>query len=107
MRAALQKESNSWFLKFLEGALDIGFRVNASMKKSTKDRTSVKSKDERISITLSQLKLASDWLDQVKSETGHDTIGLLDKIDRLKQKIYACLLGHMETAASALENRSN
>ena len=74
------------------------------MKKSAKDRISAQAKetDDEIAATLSQLKQASDWLDQVKSEAAHDMVEISDTVDRLKQKIYACLLGHMESAASAL-----
>lgn len=109
VRANLQKESNSWFLRLLEGALNSGFYTNAGAKKSTKDRASKHSKetDERIAVTLSKLKQASDWLDQMKSEEGEDKVGSSETIDRLKQKIYACLLGYMDSAASALERQSN
>ncbi|ONK75133.1 uncharacterized protein A4U43_C03F13710 [Asparagus officinalis] len=105
VRATLENESNSWFLRFLEGALDNGFKANLSMKKSNKRQESAHSKetDERIAVTLSQLKQASDWLDQMENEM----IGSVDTVDRVKQKIYACLLGHMESAASALECRNN
>lgn len=32
--------------------------------------------------------------------------GLAETVERLKQKVYSCLLAHVESAASALENRS-
>ena len=31
---------------------------------------------DKIAATLSQLKHASDWLDQVQSEAGHDMVGI-------------------------------
>ncbi|XP_038983113.1 uncharacterized protein LOC103702341 isoform X2 [Phoenix dactylifera] len=105
VRDTLRKETQSWFLNFLEGALDTGFHAESRVKKGAKDRAGGHSKesDERIAVTLSQLKDANDWLEQLRNEVGTET----ETIDRLKQKIYACLLGHVESAASALESRSN
>ncbi|XP_072989368.1 uncharacterized protein [Typha latifolia] len=105
----LRKESQSWFLNFLEGALETGFKSESQVKKITKDQFGRHSKDsdELIAVTLSQLKDASNWLDQLCNEVGSTPDGLAETIDRLKQKIYTCLLGHVESAASALEGRTS
>ncbi|KAG9443697.1 hypothetical protein H6P81_015037 [Aristolochia fimbriata] len=115
LRRLLLKESQSWFLKFLDGALDTGFRpppATTNVVRKGKDgggggsgRRAVDS-DENIAVTLSQLKQASDWLDRLRNETGPDDFNLLGTIDDLKQKIYNNLLGHVDSAALALENRS-
>ncbi|XP_058108742.1 uncharacterized protein LOC131251800 [Magnolia sinica] len=108
VRDILLKESQSWFLKFLEDALSTGFRQGAHLKKG-KDGTRGRQveSDDRIAGTLSQLKHASDWLDQLRSKVGPENDGLAETVDRLKQEIYACLLDHVDSAALALENRSD
>ncbi|THU64283.1 hypothetical protein C4D60_Mb01t24830 [Musa balbisiana] len=109
LRANLRQESRSWFLSFLENALNSGFYAESRAKKGVKDRSGGHSKesDELIAVTLSQLKDASTWLDQLRKDAGTEADGLLGTIDRLKQKIYVCLLEHVESAASALEVRKN
>ncbi|XP_074590957.1 uncharacterized protein LOC141846794 [Curcuma longa] len=112
LRTNLRKESQLWFLSFLESALDIGFSPESPQtKKGPKDRggENTKESDELIAGTLSQLKEASDWLDQLQNyaDTEPDRDGLAETINRLKQKIYVCLLEHVESAASALEGRKN
>jgi hypothetical protein len=99
---ALKKESQSWFLSFLEDALESGFEFE-DQTKTTRERVRGQSKgaDGRIAARLSQLKETSNWLDQLQDEAD----GLVETIEQLKQKVYKCLLGTVETAASALEGR--
>lgn len=99
---ALKKEAQSWFLSFLEDALESGFKFE-DQTKSTRERLRGQSKggDGRIAVRLSQLKETSNWLDQLQDEAD----GLVETIEQLKQKVYRCLLGTVETAASALEGR--
>ncbi|KAF8393670.1 hypothetical protein HHK36_021916 [Tetracentron sinense] len=108
LREILLKESQSWFLNFLEDSLNAGFCVVLREKKG---KVSVGGRrtesDDQIAVTLSQLKHASDWLDQLRNRGGSDSSGLEETVDRLKQKVYACLLAHVDSAASALESRSN
>ncbi|XP_019055314.1 PREDICTED: uncharacterized protein LOC104609309 isoform X2 [Nelumbo nucifera] len=109
LREVLLKESQSWFLKFLEGALTAGFQMSAREKKG-KDGAGGRrmgSSEGQIAVMLSQLKTASDWLDQLRSKASPENNGLVDTIDRLKQKIYECLLSQVDSAASALESRSD
>ncbi|CAL4937895.1 unnamed protein product [Urochloa decumbens] len=103
---ALKKESQSWFLSFLEDALGSGFKFE-DQPKNTRERVRGQSKggDGRIAVRLSQLKETSNWLDQLQGEVGNSADGLVETIEQLKQKVYKCLLGTVETAASALEGR--
>nr|CAB3496887.1 unnamed protein product [Digitaria exilis] len=96
---ALRKESQSWFLSFLEDALESGFKFE-DQSKNTRERARGQSKggDGRIAVRLSQLKETSNWLDQLQDEA-------VETVEQLKQKVYKCLLGTVETAASALEGR--
>lgn len=107
LREILLNETQSWFLKFLEGALDTGFRVGTQENKG-KDRVGRPTEpDNHIAVTLSQLKHANEWLDKLRSNLSSESHGLTETVDRLKQKVYACLLVHVDSAASALESRSD
>ena len=104
----LKKESQSWFLNFLEDALEAGFKFESGIKSNTRERVRGQSKvgDGQIAVRLSQLKETSNWLDQLQSEADKSADGLVETIERLRQKAYSCLLGTVETAASALESRN-
>jgi hypothetical protein len=104
----LKKESQTWFLNFLEDALESGFKFESRTKSNTRERVRGQSKggDGQIAVRLSQLKETSNWLDQLQSEVDKSTDGLVETIERLRQKAYSCLLGTVETAASALESRN-
>ncbi|KAJ8774051.1 hypothetical protein K2173_009482 [Erythroxylum novogranatense] len=109
LRETLLNETRAWFLKFLERALDAGFRV-ATQQKKGKDSVGrrLEPENNHIAVTLSLLKQANEWLDkQRNSVNSENNNGLVDAIDRLKQKLYGCLLGHVDSAALALENRSD
>lgn len=103
----LLNEKRLWFLKFLEGALDAGFRSGAQEKKGKKGTERSMEPDNHIAVTLSQLKQANEWLEKVTSDLSSENNGAIETIDRLKQKVYTCLLGHVDSAASALENLSD
>ncbi|KAL3618194.1 hypothetical protein CASFOL_038515 [Castilleja foliolosa] len=101
LRKNLTNETQSWFLSFLEQALEAGFRL----EKNRKEIRNVE-QNNHIALTLSNLKQANGWLDRVKENyTSSEKSDLLEIIDRLKQKVYACLLVHIDSAASALECR--
>ncbi|XP_042480353.1 uncharacterized protein LOC122061204 [Macadamia integrifolia] len=109
VREILLKESESWFLTFLDGALSAGFHVGSHEKKgrdSLRGRQRAASEDQ-IATTLSQLKQTSVWLDKLRSKAGPEDNGLVETVDKLKQKIYTCLLAHVDSATSALESRSD
>lgn len=101
LKETLLNETQTWFLKFLEGALNSGFRLNAHEKKGKSSAG-----NNQIAATLSQLKRTNDWLDQFRGNLNSDSNALIDTVDRLKQKVYTCLLVHVDSAASALESQS-
>jgi hypothetical protein len=106
---ALKKESQSWFLCFLEDALETGFKFEDQTKNTIRDRVRGQSKavDGRIAVRLSQLKETSNWLDQLQDEMDKSSDGsAVESVVQLKQKVYKCLLGTVESAASALEGRT-
>ncbi|KAK6914653.1 Protein of unknown function DUF936, plant [Dillenia turbinata] len=102
LREMLLRETQNWFFKFLEEALNDGFRVGNQEKKGKERKLEP---DNHIAVTLSQLKQANEWLDKLKNNMSSDN-ALAERVDQLKQKVYACLLVHVDSAASALENRS-
>ncbi|KAI3432963.1 uncharacterized protein J3R85_007393 [Psidium guajava] len=109
MRHTLLQETECWFLKFLELVLDTGFHASASEKKG-KDALGRRTEpnNNHIAVTLSQLKQASEWLDRFRGKLHSQNGGLqLETVDRLKQKVYSSLLVHVESAATALETRSD
>ncbi|KAM7253502.1 hypothetical protein ACFE04_021656 [Oxalis oulophora] len=102
LRHTLLYETKIWFLKFLETALDVGFRAGVQDIKGKNSKL-----ENNIAVTLSLLKHTSEWLDRQRSNTNQEMDkGSDETIDRLKNKVYACLLSHVGSAASALENRS-
>ncbi|PWA71492.1 hypothetical protein CTI12_AA278440 [Artemisia annua] len=111
LRAILLDETQSWFLEFLERALDVGFQMGnlETVKGKGKNHGNVVNKPEpnsQIAVTLSQLKHANEWLDKLRSKMVLEKQEVhVETIDRLKQKIYTCLLVHVDSAAFALENR--
>ncbi|CAK9229516.1 unnamed protein product [Sphagnum troendelagicum] len=105
----LQAEAQTWFLQFMEAALDGGFQVKNSsesgLNASAVAKVVSQPDNSHIATMLSQLKRVNDWLDQVN--LGKDDIPdpeFIDSKDRLKRKIYDFLLQHVESAASALGN---
>ncbi|KAI4325374.1 hypothetical protein MLD38_030779 [Melastoma candidum] len=109
LKDALLMETESWFLKFLEGALDFGFQANNGGRAARGDSAGRRTMpNNHIAMTLSQLKLASEWLDMFKEKCKYDDgKGAAATVDRLKQKVYLSLLVHVESAATALENRAD
>lgn len=107
----LHKESTDWFLKFIERALDAGFRTSKEKEDDTVDSTAKSQPQQdksQIAAMLSQLKKANDWLDQLGQNQGDDERSkMVETVDRLKQKIYAFLMQHVESAACALDNQAN
>ena len=102
----VQLEAQKWFLHFMEGALDSGFRVSVSGGANGMEEGKVVSRadNSQIASMLSQLKHVNDWLDQVWE--GVD-LKMGETKAWLKRKIYEFLLQHVESAASALGNVSS
>ncbi|CAA2997277.1 Hypothetical predicted protein [Olea europaea subsp. europaea] len=105
LREILLHESQSWFLKFLDGALDNGFQLDYQEKKGKESFGRFMEPNNHIATALSQLKQANDWLDKLRSKLSSEKNEMLEIVDSLKQKVYACLLAHVDSAARALENR--
>ncbi|CAN5965344.1 unnamed protein product, partial [Sphagnum jensenii] len=105
----LESETQHWFLEFMEGALDNGFRaVNEGCKEGMEKVMMSQQENFHIAGILSQLKRVNDWLDQVGVvEDAVLNNKLVDTKARLRKKIYDYLLQHVESAASALGNVSS
>lgn len=102
LRELLLNEIQSWFLKFLEGALEVGFGQNKQEKKTKVSVPRQTESKNQIAFTLSQLKHANEWLDKVRSSLSSDKNNVVERVDRLKQKLYTYLLLYVDSAASAL-----
>jgi hypothetical protein len=105
----LESETQCWFLEFMEGALDNGFRAaNEGCKEGMEKVMMSQQENFHIAGILSQLKRVNDWLDQVGVvEDAVLNTKLVDTKARLRKKIYDYLLQHVESAASALGNVSS
>ncbi|CAH8293554.1 unnamed protein product [Eruca vesicaria subsp. sativa] len=101
MRDTITQETRSWFMRFLEEAIDTGFHTSVQVKKGKTKGAREEEPDNHIAETLSQLKQANEWLDKVKIDHSGDD-SLLENIERLKKKIYSCLLLYVDSAASAI-----
>lgn len=101
-------KTRSWFIKYLEKTLDAGFsRVFQEKGKESKVMAGREmAHANHIAVTLSHLKNANEWLENLRRALNSESDGLVETIDRLKQKIYSSLLVHIDSAAVALENRA-
>ncbi|KAK7338223.1 hypothetical protein VNO77_18825 [Canavalia gladiata] len=108
LREVILKETRSWFLMYLEKTLDGGFSVGCQEKGKESKHIAGRQMEQanRIALTLSHLKHANEWLDKLRSSSNAESEGLVETVDRLKQKVYSCLLVHVDSAALALENRA-
>lgn len=107
LKEVILNETRSWFFTYLEKTLDAGFYVGSQEKgKESKDIAGRQMlQANHIALTLSHLKHANNWLDKQKSSLDSESEGLVETVDRLKQKVYSCLLVHVDSAALALENQ--
>lgn len=91
----LMKESQDWFLKFVERFLDADVDAAASL-----------SDNGQIAGMLTQLKSVNDWLDNIGSgkdkDEGEPPCIPQETVDKIRKKIYEYLLTHVESAAAAL-----
>ncbi|KAL2336384.1 hypothetical protein Fmac_010830 [Flemingia macrophylla] len=108
LREVLLIETRSWFLKYLEKTLDIWFSTSSQQKRGKMSKDTVGKQTEHanhIALTLSHLKQANAWLEKLRNTLEMEHEDLVETVDRLKQKVYSCLLLHVDSAAFALENR--
>ncbi|KAK6773353.1 hypothetical protein RDI58_028591 [Solanum bulbocastanum] len=101
LRDVLFNAMQSWFLKFMDKALDVGFQLSEQEHKKKTRVVQQTDTNNQIALALSQLKHANDWLDKLQSKSTLNK-DIAETVDRLKQKLYACLLLHVDSAASAL-----
>ncbi|XP_074578977.1 uncharacterized protein LOC141835421 [Curcuma longa] len=87
----LKREMQLWFLKSVEEAMDVGFRLFGEKI----DMAEEVSRKEKVTAVLSQLKRINDWLDAVVRTPEIDA--LKEKIERLKRKIYGFVITHVGT----------
>ena len=88
----LQAEMQIWFVKFVEESLDAGFRVFEKRSPAGNERGA--NNCGPIAAILSQLKRVNNWLDHVVLK--RDEL-LVEKIERLKQKLYDFVIQHVGT----------
>uniref|UniRef100_A0A7C9A883 Uncharacterized protein n=1 Tax=Opuntia streptacantha TaxID=393608 RepID=A0A7C9A883_OPUST len=94
LSASLRSEMEMWFLKFVEDALDAGFRVFSEAGSNGGTRR-LSLEGGSIAAILSQLKRINDWLDLVVKKRDEK---LTEKIERLKRKIYGFVIQHVGTS---------
>lgn len=93
---SLRREMQSWFMKFVEDALDVGFRLFGEVLEDGWEAASCKD-NGRVAAVLSQLKRVNDWLDAVGRKPDEE-MSLSEKIERLKRKIYGFVITHVGSA---------
>ncbi|KAJ1264644.1 hypothetical protein BS78_08G015700 [Paspalum vaginatum] len=90
----LWREMYTWFLKFVDEALDVGFHLFEDQDVAS--RGSKHSAQE--AMVLSQFKNISDWCDQVRKIAEEERTK--EKIECLKNKIYDFVISHMVSSRS-------
>ncbi|OAY66392.1 hypothetical protein ACMD2_15379 [Ananas comosus] len=96
---ALRHEMQNWFLKFVEEALDVGFRLFGDGSSNGKDNNG------RVAAVLSQLKRINEWLDGVGRVQGEDRVK--ERVEQLKRKIYGFVISHVGSAFDSSVSLSN
>ncbi|THU72235.1 hypothetical protein C4D60_Mb04t09940 [Musa balbisiana] len=92
---ALRHEMQIWFLRFVEVAIDGGFRLFGETTDNAREAN--RKDNSKVAAVLSQLKRINDWLDGVgRTAEGGET--LREKIERLKRKIYGFVIAHVGSA---------
>ncbi|KAK9124771.1 hypothetical protein Sjap_014373 [Stephania japonica] len=89
----LQSEMQTWFLKFVDEAMDSGFKA---LEGNLKGGSQGVFQNGPIATVLSHLKQVNDWLDHAIVEQEL----LKEKIEKLKRKIYGFVIHHMGTISS-------
>ncbi|CAL1414474.1 unnamed protein product [Linum trigynum] len=85
MGKKVEAEMEVWFVRFVEEALDAGFRALGG---------DVPLEASSIAAILSQLKRVNGWLDKV---AGKGEKAMIEKIEKLKRKIYGFVIQHVGT----------
>ncbi|GMI81241.1 CORTICAL MICROTUBULE DISORDERING3 [Hibiscus trionum] len=98
----LKSEMEIWFLRFIDESLDAGFRmlgecVSGGSKALPLDCGSIAG-------VLTKLKRVNDWLDRAVSNGDEP---LIDKVEKLKRKIYGFVIQHVGTTFDKSSNPSS
>ncbi|XVE98221.1 hypothetical protein REPUB_Repub03eG0087100 [Reevesia pubescens] len=88
----LKSEMQIWFLRFIEESLNAGFRVLGECASGGSKTLPLDCGS--ITAVLSQLKRVNDWLDRAVSNGDEP---LVDKVEKLKRKIYGFVIQHVGT----------
>uniref|UniRef100_A0A0E0R3H2 Uncharacterized protein n=1 Tax=Oryza rufipogon TaxID=4529 RepID=A0A0E0R3H2_ORYRU len=91
LATTLCREMHTWFLKFVDEAMDLGFHLFEDQNVASRGKQS-----SHITMVLSQFKKISDWLDGVGKIAEEATTK--DKVEQLKCKIYGFVINHMGSA---------
>ncbi|KAL5974900.1 hypothetical protein ACLOJK_031575 [Asimina triloba] len=88
---SLQREMQSWFLCFVQQALDAGFQVlgEHSIRESG-----------QVAVVLSHLKRVNEWLEEISGK--HEGKALTETVELLKRKIYGFVIRNVGTAIDDL-----
>ncbi|KAJ8486149.1 hypothetical protein OPV22_018634 [Ensete ventricosum] len=95
---ALRHEMQLWFLRFVEAAIDGGFRLFGETTTDNAREANRKDNSKVAAAVLSQLKRINDWLDGVGRTAEGEGETLREKIERLKRKIYGFVIAHVGSA---------
>ncbi|CAI9114469.1 OLC1v1015198C1 [Oldenlandia corymbosa var. corymbosa] len=96
IRQAVLNETETWFLKFLEEALDAGFRGRSNNqninKRGSKDsgqnaKANQMDPGNQIALTLSQLKHANEWLDRLRNNADSEKKDLVAETVESKKSV--------------------
>ncbi|KAH0465434.1 hypothetical protein IEQ34_005537 [Dendrobium chrysotoxum] len=88
---ALKNEMQIWFLKFVEGAISVGFFIFGEYKKGNEE--GLFNDNSRVAAVVFHLKRVSDWIDMVL--TKHEDEILVEKIEHVRQKICNFVMTNM------------
>lgn len=112
----LMFRAQKWFLNFMEGAFDSGFKDTNGNENGTDNagtKTIGQTDNSHVAALLSQLKRVNDWLDENGSPKGLPDGSEEEEVKdpevaktlaTVKNKIYEFILLHVESAALALGN---
>ena len=111
----LRSEMQSWFLQYVEKALEFGFRLsfvsvgsghsgNDVVADEGSSELKIAQKESNvIALMLSQIKRVNDWVDVIETDKEKPLdMHVIQILDRVKRKIYEFLLQHVESAATTL-----
>ncbi|KAJ8560907.1 hypothetical protein K7X08_027097 [Anisodus acutangulus] len=87
-------------------ALNVGLWLDEQEQKKKGRAVQQTDSNNQIALALSQLKHANDWLGKLRSKSNLNK-DVAETVDRLKQKLYACLLRHLDSAASAFGKQNS